>query len=100
MRKVKAGGGWAAIWYSLRKARQAGGLWRLYRALRSRNTCKTCALGMGGQRGGMTNEMGRFPEVCKKSIQAATADMQGAKRRSAFDVERADAFGAVDLVGA
>jgi len=78
MRQAKAGGGWPAIWYSLRKARQAGGLWRLYRALRSRNTCKTCALGMGGQRGGMTNEMGRFPEVCKKSIQAATADMQGA----------------------
>ena len=33
---------------------------------------------MGGQRGGMVNERGRFPEVCQKSIQAMAADMQGA----------------------
>jgi len=32
---------------------------------------------MGGQRGGMTNEAGHFPEVCKKSLQAQAADMQG-----------------------
>src|SRR5262245_13973814 len=31
---------------------------------------------MGGQQGGMVNEHGRFPEVCKKSIQAQAADMQ------------------------
>ncbi len=49
----------------------------MYRALRSKNACKTCALGMGGQRGGMVNEHGRFPEVCKKSVQAMAADMQG-----------------------
>jgi molybdopterin-dependent oxidoreductase alpha subunit len=50
----------------------------MYRALRSRNACKTCALGMGGQLGGMVNEAGHFPEVCKKSVQAMAADMQGA----------------------
>lgn len=50
---------------------------RLYRALRTKNTCKTCGLGMGGQRGGMVNERGRSFEVCKKSIQAMAADMQG-----------------------
>ncbi len=33
---------------------------------------------MGGQLGGMVNEAGHFPEVCKKSIQAMAADMQGA----------------------
>jgi anaerobic selenocysteine-containing dehydrogenase len=33
---------------------------------------------MGGQRGGMVNEVGGFPEVCKKSLQAMAADMQGA----------------------
>ena len=44
--------------------------------LRSRNACKTCALGMGGQRGGMVNEKGHFPEVCKKSVQAMGADLQ------------------------
>jgi molybdopterin-dependent oxidoreductase alpha subunit len=46
--------------------------------MRSRNACKTCALGMGGQKGGMVNERGAFPEVCKKSLQAMAADMQGA----------------------
>ena len=34
-------------------------------------------LGMGGQAGGMVNEAHRFPEVCKKSLQAMAADMQG-----------------------
>ncbi|MGD8413368.1 MAG: molybdopterin-dependent oxidoreductase, partial [Candidatus Latescibacterota bacterium] len=78
VRRPSAAGGWPAIWYSLRKAREAGGLRSLYRALRSRNACKTCALGMGGQRGGMVNESGRRLEVCKKSIQAMSADMGGA----------------------
>ena len=85
MRRPKAGGGWKSIAYSFGKARQAGGLWRLFRAMRSKNTCKTCALGMGGQAGGMRNELGRFPEVCKKSIQAMAADMQGRIREGFFD---------------
>ena len=50
--------------------------WRLWKALSARNTCKTCALGMGGQAGGMRNEAGHWPEVCKKSLQAMVADMQ------------------------
>lgn len=74
--RVSAAGGVAAISYTLRKGREAGGLFRLYRRLRSKNACKTCAFGMGGQRGGMVNEKGRFPEVCKKSIQAQAGDMQ------------------------
>ena len=78
MRKLSAGGGWQAIRYTFRKGIESGGLWKLYRALRSRNACKTCALGMGGQHGGMVNEKGAFPEVCKKSIQAMAADMQPA----------------------
>ncbi|MCA9242026.1 MAG: hypothetical protein KDA37_17570, partial [Planctomycetales bacterium] len=69
MRKVKQGGGWPAVWYTLRKAREAGGLLKFWKAMRTRNACKTCALGMGGQRGGMVNEQGHFPEVCKKSMQ-------------------------------
>ena len=85
MQRPRAGGGWPAIWYAIRKSHQAGGLLRMYRALRSRNACKTCALGMGGQRGGMVNEAGKFPEVCKKSIQAMAADMQGAIREHFFD---------------
>jgi molybdopterin-dependent oxidoreductase alpha subunit len=80
MKKVKSGGGWPAVWYTWRKAREAGGVLKLWRAMRSKNACKTCALGMGGQRGGMVNELGHFPEVCKKSLQAMVADMQGAIR--------------------
>ncbi|WP_339746239.1 FdhF/YdeP family oxidoreductase [uncultured Rubinisphaera sp.] len=78
MKPVKSGGGWRAIVYTFSKSREAGGLWKLWKAMRSRNSCKTCALGMGGQKGGMVNELGSFPEVCKKSLQAMVADMQGA----------------------
>ncbi|MCB9767442.1 MAG: FdhF/YdeP family oxidoreductase [Candidatus Omnitrophica bacterium] len=76
--RVTAGGGLSAVRYVLRKGVEAGGFWKLYQRLRLRNTCKTCALGMGGQRGGMVNESGHFPEVCKKSVQAQVADMQSA----------------------
>lgn len=85
MRKPKAGGGAHAILYSLKAARRAGGYRATYQALRSNNACKTCALGMGGQLGGMVNEAGHFPEVCKKSIQAMTADMSGAVPDSFFE---------------
>ena len=77
MKKPSHGGGWQAIWYTLARARQSGGWWNFYKALSTRNACKTCALGMGGQKGGMVNEAGHFPEVCKKSAQAMAADMQG-----------------------
>src|SRR2546427_4170921 len=75
MRPLASGGGWPAIWYALRKARGVG-LRRFWKAMRSKNACKTCALGMGGQMGGMVNEGGYFPEVCKKSFQAMVSDMQ------------------------
>jgi molybdopterin-dependent oxidoreductase alpha subunit len=75
--RVRAGGGLAAVAYVLRKGREAGGVLPLYRRLRTRNACKTCALGMGGQQGGMVNEAGHFPEVCKKSVQAQAGDMAG-----------------------
>ncbi|MEX2114679.1 MAG: FdhF/YdeP family oxidoreductase [Pirellulales bacterium] len=84
MRQVKRGGGWQAVWYTLRKAREVGGILKLWKAMRSKNACKTCALGMGGQSGGMVNEAGHFPEVCKKSLQAMAADMQGAIRPEFF----------------
>jgi len=78
MKKIRTGGGWPAVAYTFRKAQEAGGLRKLWKAMRSKNACKTCALGMGGQRGGMVNESGHFPEVCKKSLQAMVSDMQGA----------------------
>jgi molybdopterin-dependent oxidoreductase alpha subunit len=77
MKPAKSGGGWRAIRYTARTAQRVG--WRpLWRTLRAKNACKTCALGMGGQKGGMVNETGHFPEVCKKSLQAAASDMQPA----------------------
>lgn len=75
MKLLRSGGGWAAVKYTLRQAMRVGP-WRLWKAMRSKNACKTCALGMGGQKGGMRNEAGHWPEVCKKSLQAMVADMQ------------------------
>jgi molybdopterin-dependent oxidoreductase alpha subunit len=73
--RVSAGGGLASLFYAWRMGREAGGVLRLARRMRARNACKTCALGMGGRRGGMVNEAGHFPEVCKKSLQAQAGDM-------------------------
>lgn len=84
-RLPRTAGGWSSIFYTFREARRVGGFLRMWRALRSKNACKTCALGMGGQHGGMTNEEGRFPEFCKKSVQAMAADMSGAIRPGFFE---------------
>ncbi len=100
MKQVTSGGGWPAIFYALRKSREMGGLWRAWKALRSRNACKTCGLGMGGQLGGMVNERGHFPEICKKSLQAMAADMQGAVRPefwSTYSVAQLQRFSPRDL---
>src|SRR5688500_1297677 len=75
MKPTTSAGGWKAIGYTLQTANRVGWM-ALWRAMRSNNACKTCALGMGGQMGGMVNEAGHFPEVCKKSLQAMAADMQ------------------------
>lgn len=83
MKPARQGGGWAAIRYTLRMANRVG-WWRLWQAMRARNACKTCALGMGGQAGGMRNELGHWPEVCKKSLQAMVADMQAGLRPEFF----------------
>ncbi|MEI6658787.1 MAG: FdhF/YdeP family oxidoreductase [Planctomycetota bacterium] len=83
--RVTTGGGFRAVMYTLKKSRDAGGLFAFWKAMRSKNACKTCALGMGGQAGGMVNEAGHFPEVCKKSFQAMVADMQGGVKPSFFE---------------
>ncbi len=76
MKAPRSGGGWHAIHYSLRLANRVG-WWKLWKSMRSKNTCKTCAVGMGGQKGGMVNEASPLlPEVCKKSFQAMASDMQ------------------------
>lgn len=69
------GGGAKKILYTLKTARRIG-LKKSAKALLANNTCKACGLGMGGQRGGMTNELDEFPSVCNKSIQAQSTDIQ------------------------
>lgn len=75
-KRVKSGGVWASIRYSSKKAKEAGGILKLYKTLKKSNTCKTCAIGMGGKAGGLKNEIGDTFQVCKKSIQSQTQDMQ------------------------
>ena len=77
-------GGWGSILYSLKMSHRAGGIIPMLKALFSKNVCKTCALGMGGQKGGLINEKGNFPEVCNKSFQAQASDMQGTLPKNFF----------------
>jgi molybdopterin-dependent oxidoreductase alpha subunit len=100
MKKHSAAGGWHAIKYTFAKAREVGGAWKLWKAMRTQNACKTCALGMGGQKGGMVNERGSFPEVCKKSLQAMASDLQGAIKPefwSTYAIPQLQAFSPRDL---
>ncbi len=83
MKAPRSGGGWKALKYSLKLANRVG-WWKLWKSMRTKNACKTCAVGMGGQKGGMVNEAGLFPEVCKKSFQAMTSDMQPAVESDFF----------------
>lgn len=73
--KMPVGGGAKKILYTLATARRIG-LLDSARALSAHNACKACGLGMGGQMGGMTNELGEFPSVCNKSVQAQSTDIQ------------------------
>ena len=85
-RKVEetVGGGTKKVLYTLQTVRRIG-LKNSARALKARNTCKACGLGMGGQQGGMTNEAGEFPSVCNKSIQAQSTDIQPPIPSAVFD---------------
>lgn len=69
------GGGAKKVLYTLQTAARIG-LLDATKALAAKNACKACGLGMGGQKGGMTNEMGEFPSVCNKSLQAQSTDIQ------------------------
>ena len=75
-KQPRTAGGWGAIRYSLVKSLKAGGPWPMMQALLTRNNCKSCALGMGGQKGALRDEKGHFPAVCNKSVVAQASDMQ------------------------
>lgn len=78
------GGGPKKVLYTLKTVARIG-LLNSVKALNSHNTCKACGLGMGGQRGGMTNELDEFPSVCNKSIQAQSTDIQAPIPREIFE---------------
>ena len=77
------------VLYTLKTVQRIG-IARSAKALNSRNACKACAYGMGGQRGGMTNELDEFPSVCNKSVQAQQTDIQPAIPLEIFEHGLAD----------
>ena len=83
------GGGARKILYTLSTINRMG-VGKSVKALRSNNTCKACALGMGGQRGGMTNELDEYPAVCNKSVQAQSTDIQSPIPEQIFDYKISD----------
>ena len=91
MKYFKNIGGFRSIWYTIKIGREVG-YFKMLRTLVSKNTCKTCALGMGGQKGGMLNEQGHWPEICKKSVQAMAADMQKSIQPKFFKTYSIDAL--------
>ena len=72
---ARVGGGAKKVLYTLKTVQRIG-LANSAKALTAKNACKACGLGMGGQRGGMTDELGEFPSVCNKSVQAQSTDIQ------------------------
>lgn len=89
MARATIGGGAKKILYTLSTVRRMG-LRNSAKALNSKNACKACGLGMGGQRGGMTDELGDFPSVCNKSIQAQSTDIQPPIPEELFSHDLAD----------
>lgn len=83
------GGGPKKILYALQTMQRIGPL-QAAKALSAKNACKACGLGMGGQRGGMTNELNEFPAVCNKSVQAQSTDIQPAIPEQVFDFSLVD----------
>ena len=83
------GGGTKKILYALSTLKRIGVV-KGSKALTSKNACKACALGMGGQRGGMTNELDEYPAVCNKSVQAQSTDIQPEIPEQIFDYSLAE----------
>lgn len=77
------GGGVKKILYTLNTVRKIG-VRSSAKALKGSNTCKSCGLGMGGQLGGMTNELAEFPSLCNKSVQAQSTDNRAAIPEAIF----------------
>ncbi|MEM1433088.1 MAG: FdhF/YdeP family oxidoreductase [Pseudomonadota bacterium] len=92
------GGGLKKVLYTLNTVRKMG-VGSASKALTSANTCKACGLGMGGLKGGMTNELGEFPSVCNKSVQAQSSDVLPAIPEAIFDhpIDELSTLGALEF---
>ncbi|MBA59808.1 MAG: histidine kinase [Gammaproteobacteria bacterium] len=73
--KTGVAGGFKAIQYVMACAHKVGPR-NLAAAVKSKNACKACAFGTGGQRGGLHNEYTDRIEICNKNIQAHTSDIK------------------------
>lgn len=69
------GGGFKAIKSVFRYGMAIGPI-NLWRTLRSKNACKACAFGTGGQNGGLYNESRSGIQICNKNIQAHLSDIR------------------------
>lgn len=69
------GGGFKAIKSVARYSIKIGPF-KLLETLRSKNACKACSFGTGGQNGGMHNETNSGIEFCNKNIQAHLSDIR------------------------
>lgn len=69
------GGGFKAIKSVVRYTAKIGPF-NLLRTVRSKNACKACAFGTGGQNGGLLNEARHGIEICNKNIQAHLSDIR------------------------
>ena len=81
-KQLKTVGGLTSIQYLLKVAKAVGFL-NFYHSLTSKNACKVCAYGTGGQTGAR-NEAGEFLQFCKKNVQAQLTDIQKAIPASVF----------------
>ena len=95
MTKTIVGGGPKKVLYTLNTVRRIG----LTKTAKALNAKKACGLGMGGQMGGMTNEIGEFPSVCNKSVQAQSTDIQPSIPEEIFahDIAELDELSAREL---
>ncbi|GAB1270093.1 FdhF/YdeP family oxidoreductase [Aurantivibrio infirmus] len=69
------GGGFKAVKSVARYSLKIGPL-KLLETLKSKNACKACSFGTGGQNGGIRNESNKGIEFCNKNIQAHLSDIR------------------------
>ncbi len=77
------GGGFKAIKSVVRYSAKIGPF-KLLQTLKSKNACKACAFGTGGQNGGLYNEARSGIEICNKNIQAHLSDIRAGIPNTVF----------------